>query len=45
MKGKVVYRGMHSEPGIELAQRFPRGLYIVRVSDAEGTLTEKLLVE
>ena len=45
MKGNVVYQGIHSEPQIELTQRFSRGLYIVRVSDAQGPLTEKLLVE
>ena len=45
MKGNVVYQRIHSEPQVELAQRFSRGLYIVRVSDAEGTFTEKLLVE
>ena len=45
MKGNVVYRGTHNESQVELAQRFSRGLYIVRVSDAQGTLTKKLLVE
>ena len=44
-QGQVVYWGTHDASQIDLAQRFPRGLYVVHVSDARGTLTQKLLVE
>ena len=44
-KGQVVYQGVHTESQINLAQRFPGGLYVVRVSDARGSLTQKLLIE
>lgn len=44
-QGQVVYRGAHRESQIEIAQHFPRGLYAVRVTDARGTLTEKLIIE
>ena len=44
LKGHVVYRGLH-RPNTTLPLRFPSGLYIVRVSDAQGTLTQKLMVE
>ena len=45
MRGQVVYQNVHHESRIDVPQRFPRGLYVVRVSDGQGTLTEKLLVE
>ena len=44
-KGQVVYQGLLTDSSVQLSQRFPRGLYVVRVSDAQGTLTEKLLIE
>ena len=44
-KGQVIYQGVHTESQINLAQRFPGGLYVVRVSDARGSLTQKLLIE
>lgn len=44
-QGQVVYRRVHTKRRIELAQSLPPGLYVVRVSDTQGTLTEKLLVE
>ena len=44
-QGQVVYRQTHDQGQIQLTQRLPRGLYLVRVSDARGSLTEKLLVE
>ena len=44
-KGQVVYQGVHTESQINLAKRFPGGLYVVRVSDARGSLTQKLLIE
>ena len=45
MKGNTVYQIFYDESQSELAQRFARGLYVVRVSDAQGTLIEKLVVE
>ena len=45
MRGQVVYQNVHHESRIRVAQRFPRGLYTVRVSDGQGTMTQKLLVE
>lgn len=45
MKGNTVYQTFYSESQAELAQRFAHGLYVVRVSDAQGTLIEKLVVE
>ena len=44
-KGQVIYQGVHTESQINLAKRFPGGLYVVRVSDARGSLTQKLLIE
>ena len=44
-RGQVVYRGVHSASRVDLAQHLPRGLYVVRVSDGQGTLTQKLVVE
>ena len=43
-KGETVYRAMHNEASAVLLPAFPPGLYILRVSDARGTLTEKLLI-
>ena len=45
LKGKVVYQGVHA-PGLTvLDTHLPPGLYLVKVSDLQGTLTEKLLVK
>ena len=44
-KGQVVYRGVHDPGQVQLGPRFPRGMYVVRVTDARGTLTQKLLIE
>ena len=45
LNGKVVYRARHTKKRVELTRSLLPGLYIVRVSDAQKTLTQKLLVE
>ena len=45
LRGNVLYRGQYSSPLISLAWYFPSGVYIVRVTDAQGILSRKLLVK
>ena len=45
LQGQVFYQAQQTDSYAELTHSLPPGRYVVRVSDAQGTLIKKLLVE